>query len=579
MGLGQTTKLWISCIGLASAAETAVESGLLQFIGQELLEEVGLENLGNYGCWCAGIDANDDSATYGIGDPLDDLDRLCKEWFTARHCTTIQEGSCFNYWAEETPGNNGYITNFDDATVTDYCQPDDPTNECGMDVCKIDMHFVQLIRDAMAAGAYNSAHENPSLDDCHVDTGGGPIDVTPTDEPPIPSRPEESTVVYYERTEYRICQGAAPNNRIMKMDKYECPHPLEFSDTLSLFDLHGGMESVGAFDCGWEISMAGADQVAFYFRLFETTMNMTNHGDLVTGDLTLRYDYPVACNEWDNRIQIESEVDQIKLCGFQGQDVPNDFVLALGPSSTFRLRISMRDYSGYDQATIQWKQDAGTGPFLTDSIDMNWRSQNTFAVEVGIKGDWGVSSFCDEGKYVCGMQSQGNAASGVLSGLKVQCCSFDQAQEDSVALANEVLVSSGEGQWLLPKYCVQEAQHVCGLKTKYDSDSAITGIDMSCCGTSTGYIQETIKPAKVIVHDGPTGEWKASYTNCDYGNYVCGLQSRYFANDDQLQGLKVVCCKRMAFRDPLAAPTEDSWLSSVAAYNEAGYLNPLGFQG
>jgi hypothetical protein len=368
----------------------------------------------------------------------------------------------------------------------------------------------------------------------------------------------------------------------MRMDKYDCPHPLEFSDTLSLFDLHGGMQDIGPFDCGWEINMAGASNVAFYFRLFETTMNATNHGDKVSGDLTLRYDFPVTCNEWDNRIQIESEVAQVKLCGFSGVDVPNDFLLPLGDSGTFRLRINMRDYSAFDQATIQWKADEGTGNFLEDSVGQNWMSQNTFAVEVGIKGAWGDAVLCEEGHYVCGMFGQVSGYQ--MTGVKIQCCSMDNAVADSVDNTKEVLISSGQGSWIAPKYCVEEAQHVCGVKTKYSTgtDGGITGIDMSCCGPSTGYIQETFKPAKVVVFpsaDSPydEGTWKTSYTNCDFGNYVCGLQARYHRNSDELHGLKIICCKRMASRHPMAPPTSTSYLSSVAAYNAAGYLNHLGF--
>ena len=91
----------------------------------------------NHGCWCAKLLK---SNTGNIGGPsrVDDLDEICKRWFSSRRCVRLLGGVCHNV-------NNYFFSTYNFDTATGSCEAN--SNQCTSDICQIDRSFIQQIHD------------------------------------------------------------------------------------------------------------------------------------------------------------------------------------------------------------------------------------------------------------------------------------------------------------------------------------------------------------------------------------------------------------------------------------------------
>ena len=129
----------------------------------------------NHGCWCSKLNPENDvfSSILGGNQPVDELDSICKKWFTIRSCNDrLQGGSCsqefknlnqtyeinIEFISEENENNQDYLFN-PDLNFTDFSQFDafssnqyfysytctNDNQPCLQDTCSIDMEFVSRI--------------------------------------------------------------------------------------------------------------------------------------------------------------------------------------------------------------------------------------------------------------------------------------------------------------------------------------------------------------------------------------------------------------------------------------------------
>ena len=115
---------------------------------QEILEykipnQENLEQISNFGCWCAQIGGVYPKAQLG-GAPINELDMICKSWLETRRCSDHMIGGiCLN---DSQMSSLGYYE-FD--STTDECQPISQLNEkftqCEFETCVVDSYFSNQI--------------------------------------------------------------------------------------------------------------------------------------------------------------------------------------------------------------------------------------------------------------------------------------------------------------------------------------------------------------------------------------------------------------------------------------------------
>jgi len=96
----------------------------------------------DHGCWCGKLNALP-SAGLG-GNPIDDLDQLCKDWSKARRCSRVNGGTCES--ASALILSSSYQVEYDfaaGATGTQLC-PD--SDACLSETCQIDSYYINLIK-------------------------------------------------------------------------------------------------------------------------------------------------------------------------------------------------------------------------------------------------------------------------------------------------------------------------------------------------------------------------------------------------------------------------------------------------
>jgi len=150
---------------------TVGQSGNLKVQGPDVLTAAGI-NAGDYGCWCRRIGGND----FHGGKVISSVDLLCKQWNAARRCLSLVGGTC------EYEADNTYACT--DVTDAGTCSA---TNNCGLDSCKIDVYYADLVKqeitnsgidtsvvsDAVACAQASNVANTPN-----VCTGAAPL-VTP----------------------------------------------------------------------------------------------------------------------------------------------------------------------------------------------------------------------------------------------------------------------------------------------------------------------------------------------------------------------------------------------------------------
>lgn len=99
-----------------------------------------------HGCWCAKMDILGMPNYVGGPNVVDDLDQICKDWFTSRACTKLNRSNGFEPYCpygfmEYTLQFNGIHQGFDLNNCYEY-------NEgCEQDSCLIDRKFARKIKD------------------------------------------------------------------------------------------------------------------------------------------------------------------------------------------------------------------------------------------------------------------------------------------------------------------------------------------------------------------------------------------------------------------------------------------------
>ena len=99
-----------------------------------------------HGCWCAKMDILGMPNYVGGPSVLDDLDQICKDWFTTRACTKLNRSNGFEPYCptgfmEYTLQFNGIHDGYDLNNCYEY-------NEgCQQDSCLIDRKFARKIKD------------------------------------------------------------------------------------------------------------------------------------------------------------------------------------------------------------------------------------------------------------------------------------------------------------------------------------------------------------------------------------------------------------------------------------------------
>lgn len=138
-----TSTLTISSIN-ANPAQTINQdfprSGL-QLLSSTISDSTTLNNILNHGCWCAKI-SNPNNNDLGGSQPVDELDNLCKQWFTMRNCNDQhQGGSCFDSASgpKEFYNLKGSGSN---------CSPN--IDDCEKESCQIDVRFSEEISNYVA---------------------------------------------------------------------------------------------------------------------------------------------------------------------------------------------------------------------------------------------------------------------------------------------------------------------------------------------------------------------------------------------------------------------------------------------
>lgn len=119
----------------------------------------------DHGCWCSKLDPTADTGKLGGATPLDELDDICRQWATTRHCNDgLLGGSCKN---APTPdhyeldyGSDPVICNTVDqdtgATIT----------ACARDSCLIDVLYTEMMIDWLNLNPGWSALQVDDFDTC-----------------------------------------------------------------------------------------------------------------------------------------------------------------------------------------------------------------------------------------------------------------------------------------------------------------------------------------------------------------------------------------------------------------------------
>lgn len=97
----------------------------------------------DHGCWCGKINTTSDKSILGGPQPQDDLDAICKQWYSCRHCNDhINGGSC--YQAENL---NLISYDIEYSSEINGLECIISSDSCGNDSCAIDLYYSNLIAD------------------------------------------------------------------------------------------------------------------------------------------------------------------------------------------------------------------------------------------------------------------------------------------------------------------------------------------------------------------------------------------------------------------------------------------------
>ena len=132
------------------------EYGTMNMLSLYLDNVTTFNTIMDHGCHCARFDPQSSKRMLGGGHAVDQLDDLCKSWYQARMCLNrYDRGSCKNldnqdYGYQVTVGvdindsspDTVQCNEFHSTTLRQY-------NECELDSCKVDIYYVQLIKNTV----------------------------------------------------------------------------------------------------------------------------------------------------------------------------------------------------------------------------------------------------------------------------------------------------------------------------------------------------------------------------------------------------------------------------------------------
>lgn len=139
--------------------------------------------LRNYGCFCYPQGQNFVGPTNGFnGEPVDELDRLCKQLFRAQRCLQIDSDN--GEYPKQCNNDMAYAFHQDANTGDVVCGEENATakqstrKDCKIDMCELEKDFVSKVSDLFNNGfVKNAAYENMGQSDyeatCARNSAGG----------------------------------------------------------------------------------------------------------------------------------------------------------------------------------------------------------------------------------------------------------------------------------------------------------------------------------------------------------------------------------------------------------------------
>ena len=113
-----------------------------------------VEDIVNHGCWCAKLNLYHPHYRFlGGSEPIDDMDKLCKEWFQTRYCNdNLAGGSCSG--VEIGLSSRDYLMLGEYAikisqnlglTAVEESVCVEAADDCSNDTCLVDLHYIKKI--------------------------------------------------------------------------------------------------------------------------------------------------------------------------------------------------------------------------------------------------------------------------------------------------------------------------------------------------------------------------------------------------------------------------------------------------
>jgi len=98
-----------------------------------------MDSILNHGCWCAKLNPRNEMPILGGPHYADSLDKICKDWFTARKCNDdLPGGSCYGESVDE-------YYKYD--VIRTKCVGGVKYTDCMKDSCKIDKFYAKEIAE------------------------------------------------------------------------------------------------------------------------------------------------------------------------------------------------------------------------------------------------------------------------------------------------------------------------------------------------------------------------------------------------------------------------------------------------
>eukprot|EP01084_Bolivina_argentea_P001315 2428_1 len=171
--------------------------------------------------------------------------------------------------------------------------------------------------------------------------------------------------------------------------------------------------------------------------------------------------------------------------------------------------------------------------------------ENTITSKEEDYGDWSDPVYCNENQYAYKFEfkheKEGQWDDTSANGVRLHC-------KNPVTGSNEAIETTSEKYWgnwfdTTPTSC-PEGELIIGFKTKVYEVGWGTGDD-----TSLNCIQMKCSDGTILIPNecGSEGDYASKFTECDHGDYVCGLRERYekkqnVGDDTALNAVRLECC-------------------------------------